>query len=569
MFLGYAEISSAFKGVVDVVAAGAGAALSLNPSGGNVGIGTTAPIKKLDVVKDSTFNTEATFGFGVRSEDVANYDTGIWFGADAANNIGFIQSQSGGSFSNRALSLQPNGGSVGIGTAASTDSTLHVIVPTNIGGMRIGFNGTSANYFDGDNQFFRSGNGGTTRMTIDSSGNVGVGGVVTAGSLVANGTVSTTSSGTLSLRQGKITTTPSNATDAFIGVQDTGGPGALAGDLLLIPRSSTGVPCAVRMFAGETTPLERLTILSDGNVLIDTTTPVQRLTIGSTLSTSSGINLRTTQTDFSIIPSNSAGGGVTIATSWVSGGQGPLIFTNSSGETMRIASNGNVGIGTTSPQAKLVVSKAGAEGLEITPGDSAGLTRFLAYNRTDSTYDDLALRGLTIRLERASGDASMYLDTSGNVGIGTTSPGVLLDVSTSAAADTDVFIVRNTSASASAFTSVKLVSSGTARGLLRTSTQSGAFDIGNPTAFDLNLFTNGVANPRLTINSSGSVGIGTTGPDGAALLDLTSTTKGFLPPRMTTTQRDAIPSPPLGLIIYNSTAGVVQAFVSGSVWANL
>jgi hypothetical protein len=36
------------------------------------------------------------------------------------------------------------------------------------------------------------------------------------------------------------------------------------------------------------------------------------------------------------------------------------------------------------------------------------------------------------------------------------------------------------------------------------------------------------------------VGIGTINPDGSAALDITSTTGGLLPPRMTTTQRDAI-----------------------------
>lgn len=42
-------------------------------------------------------------------------------------------------------------------------------------------------------------------------------------------------------------------------------------------------------------------------------------------------------------------------------------------------------------------------------------------------------------------------------------------------------------------------------------------------------------------------------PDASAIVDVVSTTKGFLPSRMTTTQRDAISSPAEGLIIYNTT----------------
>ena len=47
----------------------------------------------------------------------------------------------------------------------------------------------------------------------------------------------------------------------------------------------------------------------------------------------------------------------------------------------------------------------------------------------------------------------------------------------------------------------------------------------------------------------GSVGIGVLAPHASASLDLTSTTQGFLPPRMTNTQRDAIATPAEGLII--------------------
>ena len=43
-----------------------------------------------------------------------------------------------------------------------------------------------------------------------------------------------------------------------------------------------------------------------------------------------------------------------------------------------------------------------------------------------------------------------------------------------------------------------------------------------------------------SFTSIAQVGVGTTTPDASAALDITSTTGGLLPPRMTTTQRDAI-----------------------------
>ncbi|RSK48022.1 hypothetical protein [Hymenobacter rigui] len=66
---------------------------------------------------------------------------------------------------------------------------------------------------------------------------------------------------------------------------------------------------------------------------------------------------------------------------------------------------------------------------------------------------------------------------------------------------------------------------------------------------------------------TGSVGIGTTTPDASALLDLSSTSKGLLIPRLTQTQRTTgISSPAAGLLVYQSdgTAGLYQ--YDGAAW---
>jgi len=67
--------------------------------------------------------------------------------------------------------------------------------------------------------------------------------------------------------------------------------------------------------------------------------------------------------------------------------------------------------------------------------------------------------------------------------------------------------------------------------------------------------------------TSGNVGVGTASPSASAELDVTSTTGGFLPPRMTTTQRDAISSPAAGLVIYNTTTSKLQVYTTA--WTDL
>ena len=66
-------------------------------------------------------------------------------------------------------------------------------------------------------------------------------------------------------------------------------------------------------------------------------------------------------------------------------------------------------------------------------------------------------------------------------------------------------------------------------------------------------------------NNGAGVGIGTTSPNASAKVEIASTTQGFLPPRMTTLQRDAIASPATGLVIFNTTTNCLNFFI-GSGW---
>ena len=65
--------------------------------------------------------------------------------------------------------------------------------------------------------------------------------------------------------------------------------------------------------------------------------------------------------------------------------------------------------------------------------------------------------------------------------------------------------------------------------------------------------------------STTQLSLGTNAPEASALLQLDSTSKGFLPPRQTTAQRDAIASPATGLTIYNTDTNQYNVY-NGVAW---
>jgi hypothetical protein len=105
--------------------------------------------------------------------------------------------------------------------------------------------------------------------------------------------------------------------------------------------------------------------------------------------------------------------------------------------------------------------------------------------------------------------------------------------------------------------------------------------LGSPGTFELDANTNvdgsGTFLPNLVLGSGGGVGIAvvsgtgvqiaansTGGTPVSALLQLVSTTQGFLPPVMTTTQRNAITTPVDGLIVYDTTLHKLWEFQNGT-----
>jgi hypothetical protein len=71
----------------------------------------------------------------------------------------------------------------------------------------------------------------------------------------------------------------------------------------------------------------------------------------------------------------------------------------------------------------------------------------------------------------------------------------------------------------------------------------------------------------LTI-AKGQAAIGTTNPAASSILDITSTSKGMLTPRMTGAQQNAISSPATGLLIYN-TDSTAFCYYNGSAWQKI
>ena len=169
---------------------------------------------------------------------------------------------------------------------------------------------------------------------------------------------------------------------------------------------------------------ERMRIDSSGNVGIGGTSGGERLLL--TGGATAGARLKFTQSTASLsgqIQQGSSGFGIAAL-----GSQAMLFDTNGS-ERMRIDSSGNVGIGTDSPSNTLTVN-SGSSAVS-TKLITTAATGYLQLNNSGGASGIFSNSDALGFFTSASGTERMRIDSGGLVGIGTSSPSVILHTSTS------------------------------------------------------------------------------------------------------------------------------------------
>ena len=496
-------------------------------SDGNVGIGTTAPTTKLNVSGNISVSSGSYLSF---------IDSNLSYNKIGRNtSVGGIQITTGAS---ATMNLLDNG-NVGIGTTSPTQK-LQVN-----GRIRIPYNSSNSYYFGQDNGSIGYGsmhpfdNGGNYTFDTNYASSIGSYKFKYNGTeifrLRNTGAFAFGSGGNDYGVSGQILKSNGNASPTWIdGSAIPGVPGG-SGTLNTIP-----------LWTPDGNTLGNSVMFqSSNNISIGITTPNAKLSVQN------DISIGTSATDVLRLYNNSGVGAIDGYST-----RNLAFGSATNGEVMRINNtNGRVGIGTTSPAYKLhstgtigIAGNTANNAIRLSideattfPGSNASVTRLLNFVggnggesteiggvrwlNTDGNSGNYQYHAAGITSHNAdannSGDLRFFVSNNasadsstgvmeamrvsyeGNVGIGTTSPGTRLEVSSSGA--NGVLISKDTGTTSNSgrlFFETDTVSEGfsflNSNGLMtiRSQAQAGA--------------TSG--NVRVAINGSGNVGIGTTGP---------------------------------------------------------
>ena len=248
-------------------------------------------------------------------------------------------------------------------------------------------------------------------------------------------------------------------------------------------------------------------------------------------------------------------------------------------------SGGNVGIGTTEPARKLDIRGSTADDgivmslgnadlshqLVFFPGRQNDPNPFILWHNTDP---------LRLATDFNGFNELMRINPNGNIGIGTVSPD-LAKLQVQGMVGNTVAMLGGSNASQGVSlvadypgiyfnayfnNGIKSMSATGYSSYIENDQSNGnlTFNVSDVA----NTFANSliVVPERMRITSSGNVGIGTSAPASSAKLDVSSTTQGFLPPRLTQTQIEAM-TPAAGLQVFNTTT-LRPGYYDGTHWRN-
>jgi hypothetical protein len=250
----------------------------------------------------------------------------------------------------------------------------------------------------------------------------------------------------------------------------------------------------------------------------------------------------------------------------VSGVSGAIQFSNGSAFASDAANffwddtNNRLGIGTNAPNQQLqVAGKIGTSVLQIDSQDTIDRGFGLRYNYTGGSH--------ILRFFTNSGTERLTILNDGSTGISNDTPTARLHVkgSGSTSATTSLLVQNSAGSEALRINDDRSFAIGNVS-YSSISTSISAGGINTYSAADSHLFNTFTSGYVTQLQVKGTqVSVGTTSPNASAKFQVDSTTSGFLPPRMTTTQRDAIVTPATGLRIYNTTTNTNDTY-NGTAW---
>jgi uncharacterized protein (TIGR02145 family) len=334
----------------------------------------------------------------------------------------------------------------------------------------------------------------------------------------------------------------------------------------------------------------KMVVKSSGNIGIGTVNPTKRLEVYQNTNAAHAIFVNNPNTGTSSRTQMFLTNGDVDALFATSHTHGAAFIGTMTGHEIRITTNdaakmvikpsGNVGIGSMDPNYKLDVSgtvnatayykngsplvmgptgptgPTGPSGGPQGPTGATGPTGEMGPTGARGVTGPTGITGSTGPVAGTNGQfiynnngtaagAEVYYDTLGNVGIGITNPDYKLQVAGNIVPEAD--------------NSYNL---GSPTIGWHTLFMSSTIDYGN----DLG-FSNG-ATENMTITTDGNIGMGTTTPETSAVLELSSSSQGFLMPRMDSSKIYTLKNPAFGLMVFNTTDSTVR-FFNGTTWKPL